>query len=140
MKVSGEYRRIALIHFDSKDFVGGAFKPALVLPNNARILSGNLVIDTASNAGTSDTIALGIVGTPGRNMAATSVKATGVTPLTATTAVTGETIGLTRTTVGTADTTLRGYFEVEYVYPGGCDFVVGDLPSALDLNTSTPLA
>ena len=57
MKVSGEYRRVALIQFDNTDFVDGVFKPALVLPNNARILSGNLVVDTASNAGTTDTLA-----------------------------------------------------------------------------------
>ena len=140
MKVSGEYRRIALIEFDNNDFVDGVFKPALVLPNRARILGGSLVVDTASNAGTTDTLALGIVGTAGRNLAATTLKATGVTALTANTTVSGETLGVTRAMVGTADTALRGYLEIEYCYPGGSDFNVGDLPSKLDLNTAVPLS
>jgi len=140
MKVSGEYRRIALIQFDNTDFVDGVFKPALVLPNNARILSGNLVVDTASNAGTTDTLAFGVVGTPARNLAATTLKATGMTALTAITVVTGETLGVTRAMVGTADTALRGYLEIDYCYPGGSDFTVGDLPSTRDLNTAVPLS
>lgn len=136
MKVSGEYQRIALIEFNNSDFVGGVFVPALILPNNARILSGNLVVDVPSNAGTTDTLAFGIVGTPGRNLAATSLKTAGLTPLTATTAVTGETLGVTRASTGAADTALKGYLEVHYMYPGGCDFIVGDLPSKLDANTA----
>ncbi len=140
MKVSGEYRRIALIDFDNTDFINGLFKPALILPNKARILSGSLVVDVASNAGTTDTLAFGVVGTPARNLAATSLKAVGVTPLTAVTTVTAETLGVTRAVVGAADTALRGYLEIEYVYPGGCDYIVGDLPSTLDLNTAVPLS
>lgn len=140
MKVSGVYRRTALIEFNNTDFVAGTFVPALILPNNARIVGGNLVVDTASNAGTTDTLAFGIVGTPARNLAATTLKATGMTALTATTVVTGETLGITRATVGTADTALRGYLAIDYVYPGGCDYIVGDLPGTRDLNNGVPIA
>jgi hypothetical protein len=139
MKVSGMYRRIALVEFDFNDFPTGVFTPVLILPNGAQMLSGTFNVTTPSNAASTDTLALGISGTAGRNMAATTAKTAASTAFTATTTVSGETLGVTRTLGGAAGTAGKGYYEIEYCYPGGCDFIVGDLPSGKDLNNSVSL-
>lgn len=136
MKVSGMYRRIALIHFDFADLPAGGSLPALILPNESVILSGSLVVQVASNAASTDTIALGIVGNTGRNMAATTAKTAATTAFTATTSVTGETLVVTRALGGAAGTVGKGFFEVEYCYPNGCDYIVGDLPDGRELNST----
>lgn len=137
MQVTGVYRRIMVVNFDYTDFATGVFSPVAVLPNGAIILSGQLVITTASNAASTDTIQFGIAGTANRNLTATDAKTVAKTALTALTTVSGETLGVTRTLGGAAGTQGAGYLEVEYLIPTGFDFLVGDLPKAKDANEST---
>ena len=138
MQVTGVNRRIAVVNFDYTDFATGVFTPAFVLPNGSQILGGGLNITTASNAASTDTLALGITGNHGRNLAATDAKtAASTTSLTAVTSVSGETIGITRTLGGAAGTQGAGYFWVEYLIPTAFDFLVGSMPIAKDANEST---
>jgi hypothetical protein len=137
MQVTGVLRRIMVVNFTFADFATGVFTPVAVLPNGAQILSGQLVITTASNAASTDTLQFGIAGTANRNLTATDAKTVAKTALTALTTVSGETLGITRTLGGAAGTQGAGFLEVEYLIPNGSDFIVGDLPKANDANEST---
>lgn len=109
----------ALIVFATADFVTGVWKAAIEVPPGSFEISGFLDITTASNAATSDTMSVGVVGTPAGYLAATSVKAAARTALTIPAGFSNakKAIGITRTTVG-VDTALAGALCLQYIQKG----------------------
>lgn len=128
MQTYGQDRGSAIIEFDYHDLKTGVFVPVLRLPHAAVMTGGTLVVTEASD-GTTDGISVGTAGAPAANLANTSVKATGNTPFTATTLANGALLGLTRTSTGTP-TKGKGFVIVDYICPGKCDYIVGDLNDA----------
>lgn len=106
---------VACIPFSYDELTDATAVPAAALPAGAIVLGGQLVISTAFNSGTSDTIAVGD-GTI-TYLAATSVAATGATALTGISGVysASDTVDLTWDGTGTAPTAGSGYLVVEYV-------------------------
>lgn len=89
---------------------------AIKLPFGAEVVGGDLVVDTAWNAGTSATLAIGDVASPSRYLAATSIQAAGRTALTVTNYVSdGNEIYVTPTIAGTAPTAGAARVRLQYV-------------------------
>jgi hypothetical protein len=110
----------AMQHFTYDDFTSGVATEAVDLPGGAYIISGELVITTAFNSGTSDAMEVGDSGGVATLLSSTSVASTGRTdltppdaPLSAKDAVTIE-----LTSVGAAATAGAGFLRVEYVIDG----------------------
>lgn len=68
-----QYALAAEVEFTYADFVSGVFQPAIEVPPGAVITGGMIVIDTAFNSGTSDTMTVGDEDT--NNLYETSVNA-----------------------------------------------------------------
>lgn len=127
MKVYGQDRGSAVIEFNFKDFKAGVFTPSLKLPHGSIITGGYLAVTQASDAGTTDTIAIGVAGTPAQNLAATDVKTVATTTFGSLLLANNATLGLTRATTGAAPTKGEGVVVIDYIVRGKCDYIVGDL-------------
>lgn len=109
----------ALVSFTYADFVSGTLAPAVDLPYGAIITGGFIVIDTAFDSATSDTIIVGDSVDGDRYAAAVDGQAAALTALTPTgykyTAI--DEMGITLTSVGTP-TAGAGRLCVEYIIDG----------------------
>lgn len=139
MKVLGQYLRVALIEFDFNDSPAGQQVPALALPFGAKLLAGSSVIQTPSNAASTDVGNLGTAGAPTRNINAVNLKAAAGTTVafTALTLVDGDVLVFSRTLGGAAGTAGKAYIFAYYVLPDVSDFNPGKVPDTRDLNGST---
>lgn len=122
--IAQQYKRVAVCAFSYADVAAGGFFEGLNLPPGAIPTAGALNVLTAFDTGTTATVSVGPVGSPTANLAATTLKATGTTALSALPAVqTGESEGgITIALVGTPAT--KGYATVyiEYIQPGVSDW------------------
>ena len=112
-----QYALVAEVPFTLAQIAAGA-NPALDLPAGAQITGGHLVIDTAFNSVTTDTIAVGDASTANRYLTATSVQALGRTALVPTgfkTTNTQPEILLTYAQTGAVASTGAGRLVVEYI-------------------------
>jgi len=111
---------VAVVDFTFATLTSGSAEGAVDLPNGAVVTGGQLVVDTAFNSGTSDTISVGDGVTAARYESAQSVASTGAYPLT----VTGyeytaaDAVDITLTSVGAAATAGAGRLVVEYYVEG----------------------
>lgn len=110
----------AMQRFTFADLENGVALEAVDVPGGAYIVSGELVIETAFNAGTSDTIAVGHTGDDDGLLTATDVQSTGRTPLVPAggTYAAKDSVTLKWATAGTAATAGAGFVRVEYVIDG----------------------
>lgn len=107
----------AVVDFTYADLVDATAVEAINMPAGAIVVGGRLVITTAFNSGTSDTIAVG----DGTNayLAATSVAATGSTELAGGLPYSAsDTVDLTWDGTGAVPTAGAGKLIVEYVVSG----------------------
>lgn len=137
MQAAISFRRFAVVNFNFADFPTGVFTPVWILPFGAEVLSGELVITTASNAASTDTIEAGISSNSTRNLTAKDAKTVAKTAFDALTAVDGETFGITRRLGGAAGTAGKGYLRLEFLNPAAVDEVIGALPNPKEANEST---
>jgi len=108
---------VAIQRFTFEDLEDGVAVEAIDLPAGAVRLRGELVIETAFNSATSDTIAVGDGASATAMLSATNVQATGKTALTGFEGEiqpTVEALTLTWDGTGTAPTAGAGYLLVEY--------------------------
>lgn len=113
----------AVVQFDFSDATSGSFTPLLTLPNSAIILHGALLVTTASDAATSETLSIGTSGAATSLVNAANAKSAARTALTLTNTIySGRTvIGVTRTAVGA--TTAGSYtLTLTYATVGSSDF------------------
>ena len=111
----------AKIPFTLSDLTSGEITEAIDLPGGAYIVSGEVVITTAFDSGTSDAIEVGLLGVATDSLlGSTSIASTGITALVpfegalaAANAVTIEWTG-----AGTAATTGVGFLRLDYVIDG----------------------
>lgn len=113
----------AVVQFNFNDATSGAFTPLLTLPNSSIITGGALLVTTASDAATSETLSIGTSGAATSIANAVNAKSAARTALTLTNTIySGRTvIGVTRTAVG-ATTTGSYTLVLEYVTVGSSDF------------------
>lgn len=115
-----QYALTVDIPFTYADFTSGTAAAALDVPENAFVVGGYFVIDTAFNSATSDTITVGdgvsanryASGVNGQTAAATALTLTGY-KYTA-----DDTIDITWTGAGTAPTAGAGRLVVQYAIDG----------------------
>ena len=108
---------VAVQAFDYSEMVDATAVPAVNVPPGAIVVGGQLVITTAFNSATSDTIAVG----DGTNtyLAATSVAATGATALSGGLPYSvSDTVDLTWDGTGAVPSAGAGYLVLEYVIDG----------------------
>lgn len=114
----------AVVPFTFADFTSGVATAAVNLPEGAIVTGGSLVVRTAFNSATSDTIAVSLDAEP--LLAASDVKAAAVTLLftkgSLAQLAAPNTVDLTWTGVSTAPTTGAGYLVVHYVEEGRAAF------------------
>lgn len=113
----------ALITFDYADLPSGTFVPMVELPPGAVLVPGVSCLDVkeASDTGTTDVLDVGTSGTPAAYANDANFKAaarTALTGLPVGTLDAKQTIGITRTAVGTAATVGEGSLLVGYVQNG----------------------
>ncbi|NUS38249.1 MAG: hypothetical protein HOQ02_04400 [Lysobacter sp.] len=116
-----QFSRWAVIPFSYTDLPTGVFVPLVKLPLGSYLVSGTVIKETASNAGTTDTVSAGTQAAPTGYVNASDFKTAGRTDFTglpASKSVIASTIGLTRTVVGAAATQGAGVLLVQYVCPG----------------------
>ena len=123
----GQDRGSAVIQFDHTDFKNGVFTPKLQLPNGSIITGGYLAIYEASDAGGTDTLAIGTAAAPTANLAATDAKTVATTPFTSLVLANMAELGITRAAAGTAPTKGKGVVVIDYIVVGKSDYIVGDL-------------
>lgn len=115
-----QYPLTAIVDFTLSDLTAGTAVPAVDLPQGAVVVGGELIIDTAFDSATSDTISVGDGGSAGRYGNAVDVQSAGRTALTLTgykyTAV--DTIDLTYAQSGAAASNGAGRLIVQYVVDG----------------------
>lgn len=107
--------------FTYADLESGTDLPAVNVPGGAIILSGELIIETALNSATSDTISVGDGSTADAYLAATDVQSTGRTALTSVGAgalAAKGAVNLTWTGSGAAPSAGSGYLVVTYAIVG----------------------
>lgn len=111
---------VARMPFTFEDLTSGEAGRAVVMPGNARVIGGDLVITEAFNSLTSDTFKVGDEAVDNRYAAAVDGQAAGRTALTLSEhKYTGkDTVNLTWTGVGDAPTQGAGELLVHYVIDG----------------------
>lgn len=122
-----QYPMTAYVDFTFADLTSGSGIAAIDIPPGATVTGGGLLISTAFDSGTSDTMSIGDSGVTTRYENAQDVKsAAGFWPLT----LTGykytvpDTIDLLWTAVGTAATAGAGRLIVEYIMDNRANEVV----------------
>jgi len=116
-----QYPLRAKVAFVQADLATGVAAAAIDLPGGARVVGGQIAIETAGDSVTSDTLTVGDGTTADRYAAGVNGKATGVTALTPDELAhaTGKgVVEITNTAVGTEGTAMVGFLEVEYVIEG----------------------
>lgn len=117
---------VAEAAFGFADLVSGVASTICEIPAGAIVQSILLVVDTAWNSGTSDSLVVGDAGSANRYMGATSIAATGVKACTPTgyqhTNATNA-IKATWTGVGAAPTTGAARAFIQYIVPGKAEEV-----------------
>lgn len=112
-----QYPLVARVDFTYSDLTDATGVEAIDIPPGAEIVGGELVIETAFNSATSDTIDVGDGGDTDRYTASpVNVAATGRTALTLTgyTYTAKDTIDILWDGTGTAPTAGAGYLKVTY--------------------------
>lgn len=111
-----QYPLVAKVDFTFADFVSGVAAEAVKIPGNCRVSGGHLVISTAFNSGTSDTIQVGDGDSAARYKDSINGQAVALTALVPTgyKYTVPDTIDITWTGVGAAPTAGAGYLMVEY--------------------------
>lgn len=118
LKISDrQYPLSVLTRFTFEDLTSGTAAPIVELPPGAVVTGGMLVVETAFDSATSDTLVVGDADTADRYAAAVDGQAAAATALTVTGLVTTTTtdIVLTWTGVGAAPTQGVGYLVVTYI-------------------------
>lgn len=124
----GQDRGSAVIQFDHTDFKNGVFTPKLQLPNGSIITGGYLAIYEASDAGGTDTLAIGTAAAPTANLAATDAKTVATTAFSSLLLANLAELGITRAVgAGAAPTKGKGVVVIDYIVVGKSDYIVGDL-------------
>ena len=116
-----QFPLVAVVRFTYADLESGVDLGAVDLPGGAIRMGGELVIETAFNSATSDTISVGDAGGNDAALAATDVTSAGTTALTGFSGEiqsTPETLTLTWTGTGAAPTAGSGYLRVTYGIEG----------------------
>lgn len=106
------------------DVSDGAAKDAIDLPLGASVVGGDLVVDTAFDAGTTATLSVGDASSATRYLNAQNVKVTGRTALTITgfkTTISEQTLQVKYASSGTAATAGKARLRVMYVVDGRVD-------------------
>lgn len=114
--------KVAIIPFTYADFLGssGVALPAIDLPQNAIVVGGSFVIDTAFNSATSDTFVAGDGGTVNRYASAVNGQIVARTALAVTCYkyTTPDTVDIRWTGVGAVPTAGAGRLILEYIMDG----------------------
>lgn len=115
------------VAFTHTSLTSGTYTMAINVPANAVLLSGFLVIDTAFNSGTSDTLTVGDTDSSNRYKAGINGQVTGLTALvpTGTKLGVGKSFGVGWTAAGSTPTTGAGRLIVEYMVDGRASFSQG---------------
>lgn len=117
---------VAIVGFTYTDFVSGVGQVAVDLPSGAIVTGGFLVIDTAFNSATSDTLEVGDAGSAARYKGSIDGQAAALTALVPTGDALVSTTGSIKvevTSVGAAATAGSGRLVVEYIYAERGDFI-----------------
>lgn len=115
------------VEFALANFTSGAAAVAIDLPSDAEVTGGSVVVSTAFNSGTSDTLTVGDLttndrykaGVDGQTAARTALIPTGLVVSTAN----QRQVVIKWTGVGTAATAGAGHLLVEYIQTSRADFV-----------------
>lgn len=123
------YQAAAFVDFTYDNFTSGTAEVAIDLPDNSIVAGGFIVIDTAFNSATSDTLTVGDALDDDRYATGVDGQAAALTALTLTgyTHTTTKQITIKWTGVGTAPTAGAGRLVVEYVMNDKADFNVDAL-------------
>lgn len=115
-----QYPMVAIVSFTYADLTDATAENLVELPSDAIITGGQLVIDTAFNSATSDTIAVGDTDTGAAYLSATSVASTGSTAIagSGTELAAGKYVTITWDGTGTAPSAGAGRLIVEYIRNG----------------------
>jgi len=108
------------VEFDIADLPVGVAVDAIALPNGAEVIGGAVVITTAFDSATTDTLSVGDAGAANRYLNAGNIHATGRVALVPTgyRNVGRTVITLTRALTGTAAEAGAGRVRVEFILPG----------------------
>ena len=122
--------RTQIVQFDLADAPTGVFVPLMKLPMGAVVLACHVDIPVIFNAGTTDVLSFGTVGTPALLLSSadaktTTRKAATISTLAQANHPTGAALGVTRTAVGGAATTGQAYIVVQYSILSAQDEVYG---------------
>ena len=113
---------VAIVPFTFADFAAhdGTLEDAIELPQNAIVVGGGIVIDTAFDGVTSDTITVGDAGAADRYAAGVNAQAAAYTALTPTgfKMLAQGNVGIGNTNVGGLATAGAGRLILEYVVDG----------------------
>ncbi|MES2347036.1 MAG: hypothetical protein V4641_05630 [Pseudomonadota bacterium] len=121
-------RAVAHVSLSLADFVGRNNVIDLQVPNDAEVLAAHMVVTTAFDTTGTDTLAIGSVGSAARYMAATTLKATGLTagvPTGYQHTTTDNVVRLTRVPADTAATVGTVIVTIEYVDLGNAKWTQG---------------
>ncbi len=115
-----QYPLVAIIDFTYSDFVSGTAKDVLGLPSDAIVIDGHIVITTAFNSATSDSINVGDTDSANRYANAVNAQSAALTALgpDGTKLGQGKKITMTWTGAGAAPTAGAGRLVVSYVRAG----------------------
>jgi len=118
-KAIRQQTKSALVTFDIADLPASTFVPLVDLPANALVVSGEVIVEVASDTVTTDVLDVGTSGAPNANLNDANFKAVGRTAFSSNGARGPRTtLGITRTPVGGAGTVGSGMLRVEYVLLG----------------------
>lgn len=125
--VGVQYLRVRVFNYTFADLPSGTFVPALKLPMGSILIDAFNLVDTPSNAGTSDVIDVGIVTRPASFLDDCDFKTAAKTPFSTLGGpfAQGLALGVTRTATGTSATAGSGCLVVQYVVKGTADEVYG---------------
>ena len=117
----------ATASFTYADLATGVETPAVQVPQGAIVLGGFLVIDTAFNSGTSDTLTVGDATTADRYKAAINGQSAALTALipTGLEYTVQDSVTVTNTIVGAAPTAGAGRLVLYYIVDGRAAFSQG---------------
>lgn len=125
--VGVQYMRVRVFNYTFADLPSGKFVPALKLPMGSILIDAFNLVESPSNAGTSDVLDIGTAAAPASFLDNNDFKTAAKTPFTALGGpfAQGLTLGVTRTATGTTATAGRGCLVVQYVVKGTADEVYG---------------
>ena len=116
-----QYSLVAQVDILQADFATGVGRAVIQLPQNAIVISGQLIVDTAFDSVTSDTGEVGDVTTASRYVSAVNLQSVGATALVPTGFKTTDVqtdIFFENTEVGSAGTAGVARLIVEYIIDG----------------------